>query len=246
MVSRAVQALTSVSLAGAAGLTFAAAWQRWWPACPRGDFDNAVCTRLQSHEYDYLVPSPPWTPLGHAAELAGASLLALAVAALLLPAVLEPPVRRARRRVGWRVGAALLAVVPGAGLALLGLVTIRSGSSGHAVTIPVAVDLAIVVWALVWPFALMVFALAATATHLGPSWRAPLVAALIGLSTPAPTALLFGPMFASYTSYDTAPWTEAASAPFLLAAAIVVWPGRLRRSSKAPVVEQTALPAAQR
>lgn len=75
--------VVAVGLAGAAGLTFAGAWQRWWPACPRGGFDSDACLRLQSQEY-FQLPGDPWLPVGQAAELYGGALLALAAAVAVL------------------------------------------------------------------------------------------------------------------------------------------------------------------
>ncbi|WP_345521546.1 hypothetical protein [Nocardioides conyzicola] len=205
--------MAAVALAAAAALTFAASWQRWSGACPRGAFDTDACLPLQSHEYDFQVPSDPWTPVGQAAQLYGGALLALAVAALLLPMVLARP-----RQGWWRVFAVLVAVVPAASLALLGAVTLRSGQTGHVVSAAGA-GLAFLVWCLLWPACLT--ALAAAAPGSRPSRAVP-VAVLVGLSTPIPALLVVGPLLSGYTSYDTAPWSDAAAAPLLLAAAVAV------------------------
>ncbi|GAA4748639.1 hypothetical protein GCM10023350_36970 [Nocardioides endophyticus] len=212
--------VVAVALAGAAAMTYAAAWQRWWPACPRGGFDSDACLRLQSHEYDFQFPGDPWMPIGQAAELYGGALLALAVAAALLPTVLPPDRPRRHTGVGvrWRRFATLVAVVPAVSLALLGVYTLRSGQAGELVSMP-GVGLVFVVWCLAWPACLT--ALAAAAPGVRPKRALP-VAVLLGFATPIPAALLFGPVFAGYVSYDTAPWTEAASAPLLLAAAVAV------------------------
>lgn len=219
----------AVALAGSATLTYAAAWQRWWPACPRGGFDSDACMRLQSHEYDFQLPTDPWVPVGQAAELYGGALLALAVAALLLPAVLRPD-RSTTDGGRWRVFATLVAVVPAASLALLGVYTLRSGQAGELVSMPGTV-LVFVVWCLAWPACLTV--LAAAAPGVRPRRALP-VAVLLGFATPIPAALLFGPVFAGYVSYDTAPWSEAASVPLLLAAAVAVLFVAPRRQSSRP------------
>jgi hypothetical protein len=217
VANRLLRIVVAVALAGAAALTYAAAWQRWWPACPRGGFDSEACLRLQSHEYDFQLPSDPWVSVGQAAELYGGALIALAVAAALLPTVLRPD--RPRKGGGWwRLFATLVAVVPAASLALLGVYTLRSGQAGELVSMP-GVAFVFVVWCLAWPACLT--ALAAAAPGVRPERALP-VAVLLGFATPIPTALLFGPVFAGYVSYDSAPWTEAASAPFLLAAAMAV------------------------
>jgi len=219
----------AVALAGAAALTYAAAWQRWWPACPRGGFDSDACVRLQSHEYDFQLPGDPWVSVGQAAELYGGALLALAVAAALLPTVLRPD-RPAAAGSWWRVFATLVAVVPAASLALLGVATLRSSRVGEVVSMP-GTSLAFLVWCLAWPACLTALAAAAPGVRPG---RALPVAVLLGLATPIPTLLLLGPMFAGYTSYDTAPWSEAAAAPLLLAAAVAVLFVAPRRQSSRP------------
>jgi hypothetical protein len=221
----------AVALTGAAALTYAAAWERWWPACPRGGFDSAACTRLQSHDYDFQLPGDPWVSVGQAAELYGGALLALAVAAALLPAVLWPG--RSAAGSWWRVFATLVAVIPAGSLALLGVATLRSGRAGEVVSLP-GTSLAFLVWCLAWPACLTALAAAAPGVRRA---RALPVAVLLGLATPIPALLLVGPIAAGYTSYDTAPWTEAASAPLLLAAAVAVLfvaprPGRGGHSSR--------------
>jgi hypothetical protein len=219
----------AVALAGAAALTYAATWQRWWPACPRGGFDSDACVRLQSHEYDFQLPGDPWVPLGQAAELYGGALLALAVAAALLPTVLRPD-RPAAGGGWWRVFATLVAVIPAGSLALLGIATLRSGLAGEAVSMP-GTSLALLIWCLAWPACLT--ALAAAAPGVRPERALP-VAVLLGFATPVPTLLILGPAFAGYTSYDTAPWSEAASVPLLLAAAVAVLFVAPRRHSSRP------------
>ncbi len=209
----------SAALAGSAVLTFAAAYQRWWPACPRGGFDAEACVRLQSHRYDFVAPGAPWTPVGHAADLYGVALLLLAVAAVLLPTVLSPGRTHGSGGRWWQLLVALSALVPAASLAVLGAATLLSGQIGRAVDLPGSGVVAVVVWMFAWPASLMVIAGAAPG---GRPERAVPVAVLVGLSTPIPTLLIFGPIFAGYLSDDTAPWTEAAAAPFLLLAAVSV------------------------
>ena len=228
MANRLLRIVVAVALAGAAALTYAAAWERWWPGCPRGGFDSDACVRLQSHDYDFQLPSDPWVPVGQAAELYGVALLALAVAAALLPTVLRPD--RPAGGGWWRVFATLVAVVPAGSLALLGVATLRSGRTGELVDMP-GTSLAFVVWCLAWPACLTALAAAAPGVRPG---RALPVAVLLGLATPVPTLLVFGPMFAGYTSYDTAPWTEAAAAPILLAASVAVLFVAPRRQSSRP------------
>jgi hypothetical protein len=228
MASWMPRTVASLALVASGALTFAAAYERWWPACPRGDLDASACVRLQSHEFDYLVPTAPWQPIGQDAEYAGLALLALALAAVVLPFVLGG----AAPRGPWRIFELVLAVVPAGALAVLGVATLRAGLTGEPTSAPAVMGLAFLVWAVAWPAALTAYAVFAP-RHAGRR-RAVAVAVLLALSTPVPVLLLLGPIAAGYTSYDTVPWTEATAAPFLLvAAALVAWPAttRLRRPS---------------
>ena len=78
MTLRILRAWVAMTLMVSGGLLYAASWQRWAGACPwRGDQETQQCYTLP--------PSEPWMPAGVAAQLAGVSLLALAVALLPLP-----------------------------------------------------------------------------------------------------------------------------------------------------------------
>src|SRR5688572_32324946 len=104
---------------------YAASWQRWAGACPWGDVDGALCTIRQDHLYDFVVPTAPWEPVGDAAQLAGWSLLVLALAYVLLPwAPHRPPAGRRLRSA--LVGAVLA-------LGAVGVATLRSGLAGSVV-----------------------------------------------------------------------------------------------------------------
>ncbi|MFC7495487.1 MULTISPECIES: hypothetical protein [unclassified Nocardioides] len=232
MRSWGARIVAASALAAAGALTFAAAWERWWPACPRGGFDSAACLRVQSHELDYLVPSAPWQPTGQSATYAGFALLALALAALTLPLVLRPtrPVGR------WRITRLLLGVVPAGALGVLGATTLRSGQTGEPATGSALLATAFVVWAVAWPGALMVFAALAPGRPHGI-----VLAALVGLSTPVPVVLAAGPIAAGYVSHDTAPWTEATAAPLLLVAAIVACRAPHARRAPATGVRRVAV-----
>ena len=226
MASWMPRTVATLALAASGALTFAAAYERWWPACPHGDLDASACVRLQSHEFDYLVPTTPWQPIGQDAEYAGLALLALALAALVLPFVLRP----ATPPGPWRIFAVVLAVVPAGALAVLGVATLRAGLTGEPTSVPAVIGPAVLVWAVAWPAALTAYAVLAPGRTGRP--RAVAVAVLLALSTPVPVLLLLGPIAAGYTSYDTVPWTEATAAPLLLVAALLVgWPARLRRPS---------------
>ena len=85
MQLRVLRTTTGALLAGSGALMAAASWQRWAGVCGWGDVDSAGCLERQDHRYDVLAPAAPWEPVGIASELAGASLLVLAAALVLLP-----------------------------------------------------------------------------------------------------------------------------------------------------------------
>ena len=83
---RILRVWVATTLMASGGLLYAASWQRWAGACPwRGDQETQKCETRMDHLYDFLPPLEPWMPVGVAAQLAGASLLVLAVAVLALP-----------------------------------------------------------------------------------------------------------------------------------------------------------------
>jgi hypothetical protein len=218
------RAATSALLAGAGMLFVAAAWQRWWPECRRGAFDTDACVRLQSHEYDYLFVAEPWTPVGHAAELAGVALLLLAGAAALLPVVVLP---------GWRLRFRLpLAAVPAASLALLGVQGLVSGVVGHVVSVPLT-SAAAMVWGLGVPVLLVLWM--AAVLQSDPDRRTGwglLLAVVLIASTPVFVFVALGPLVVQYVSYDAAPWSEAVMALPLFLAALLVWPASAARPGR--------------
>lgn len=178
-------------LLGASGaMMCAASWQRWAGACAWGETDGPLCTSRQAHLYDFVTPTAPWEPVGDAAQLAGCSLLLLALAFALLPWALT----------GRRPGAVSLLAVVCAVLALVavGLATVRSGLVGSVVH-PVADDPVRYVWIWVPPVLLVRFSIAAR------GWSR---AAAIGLvlATPLVAALSY-----AVGSYDARPWWEAIS-----------------------------------
>lgn len=208
------RALVSLLLLASAGGFAVAAAQRWWPACPRGAFDSDACLRLQDHEFDYLYPSDPWTPVGTAAQDAGVATLLLAAAAVLLPLVLA-------RRVRWVP--LLVAGVVGAALTVVGLHQWTSGVTGQ-VQPQSAAAAAGFVWLVVVPAVVLVWAARATsgARERSRRVRTWLLAAALVASTPLPVALL-GPVVLLYGSHDTTPWSEAVIAIPLVLAAGLVW-----------------------
>ena len=190
MTLRVLRVGVGVLLVASGALMYAASWQRWAGACAWGDVEGTLCTLRQDHLYDFVAPSAPWEPVGDAAQLAGWSLLALAVAFALLPVALtgrRPPVISAT--------AVLVATLA---LGVVGAATLRAGLAGSVVH-PIAYDLAVYVWVFAPPALLVRFAIAAR------GW--PLAAAVsLILATPLVAAFSYaiGP-------YDARPWWEAIS-----------------------------------
>ena len=169
----------SLLLAGAGTLQVAASAQRWWPACRPGDFETAACLRLQSHTYDFVVPSAPWVPVGHASVLAGLSLLLLGLAVTGLPLLLRP----GRRPVlAW-----LLCAVLGLSQLLAGVSTVASGLLGRAVGELGTPFVAFVL--LGWPVALTLTSILMVGRVRRPAAGWLLLIVLLTASTPAGGAL---------------------------------------------------------
>jgi hypothetical protein len=221
MALRVLRAGVGVLLGASGALMYAASWQRWAGACPWGDVDGRLCTSRQDHLYDFVTPTAPWQPVGDAAQLAGWSLLVLALAFVLLPWALT----------GRRAGVVSAAVLLGAVMAMaaVGVATLRSGLAGSVVR-PIAYDLALFVWLLVPPALLVRFAVAAR------GW--PLAAAVwLILATPlvATFSYAVGP-------YDAQPWWEAISG-LLTATAGLCLLGAAALSSR-PQTHESAAPVA--
>lgn len=201
MQLRGLRTTTGALLTGSGALMAAASWQRWAGVCGWGDVDSAGCLERQDHRYDVLAPSAPWEPVGIAPELAGASLLVLAVALLLLPWALT----------GRRPGPVSAVAVAGAavGSAAMGVTALGSGLSGEVVE-PVGGDVTIWVWLLLTPVVLVHLAV------LAHGWRR---TAAVLLVLGAPPVALF-----SYAvgPYDARPWWEAVSGLLVVAAGACV------------------------
>jgi hypothetical protein len=201
---------------------YAASWQRWADVCPwGGDVDSGPCSIRQDHRYDFVAPTAPWEPVGNAAQLAGLSLLVLALAFVLLPWALT----------GRRPGIYSATALVGAVLALVavGVTTVASGLEGSVVD-PIAYDLALFVWASVPPVLLIRFAVTAR------GWTLAAVVWLV-LATPIVAAFTYavGP-------YDAQPWWEAISG-LLTATAGLCLLGAAAFSSRSRTHE-SAVPAA--
>jgi hypothetical protein len=191
-VLRILRVWVAATLMASGGLFYAASWQRWAGACPwRGDQESQTCETRMDHLYDFLPPQKPWMPAGVAAQLAGASLLVLAVALLPLPWALTG------RKPGLASAGALLATV----LIMIGVgvAALRSGLE-RAVVSPVGSDVTILLWVLVPP---LLFACVAVFSR---GWASGAAAVLL---------ILASPLVASFTyaigPWDARPWWEAIS-----------------------------------
>jgi hypothetical protein len=190
MTMRIVRAGAGLLLVASGALMYAASWQRWARSCPWGVTEGGSCDGIQDHRYDFIAPSAPWEPVGDAAELAGWSLLVLALAFVLLPWALTG------RRPGLCSAVALVAAV--LALGAVGVASLRSGRDGSVVP-PVGGDLALLAWSLLPPALLIRFAAGAQ------GWAA---AAAVWLVLASPLLAAF-----SYAvgPYDSRPWWEAIS-----------------------------------
>ncbi|WP_127480872.1 hypothetical protein [Nocardioides pantholopis] len=191
MALRILRAIVGVLLGASGALIYAASWERWAGACQWwSTVESALCTKRQDHRYDFVPPIGAWEPVGDAAQLAGWSLLVLALAFVLLPWALT----------GTRPGVFSAAALVMAVLATVavGVATRRSGLTGSLVA-PISGDFAMYVWFFVPPVLLVRFAVAA---H---GWSR---AAAVWLVLAAPLVAGF-----SYAmgSYDSMPWWEALS-----------------------------------
>jgi hypothetical protein len=210
---RVTRVLTALLLVASAALSFAAAWQRWGGVCRfGGDVDDPTCSPWQDHRFDALWPSEPWQPIGSMAQLLGLATVLLAVALVLVPTALG------RRLTAWQ---RVSLVIGSLCLLLLGSTTLASGIAGHAVELPGATA-----FGLVAAFGLPVFIVLALFTRGAQGSRAGLRGGLVTwmlvLATPYFQVVL-APL-AGGSSYDTSPWSEAVTVPFLLVAAVALRP----------------------
>lgn len=176
-----------------------ASWQRWADVCAWGEGGSRQCLERQDHRYDVVVPGAPWEPVGAAAELAGLSLLVLALVFVLLPWTL------AGRRPG--VGSVALQVGVVLSLAAVGVGVLRSGLTGEVVD-PVSGDVALWGWLLLTP--VFVVHLAVVARGWG---RAAAVLLVLASPLVAWFSYAVGP-------YDARPWWEAVSGLLVVGAGV--------------------------
>jgi hypothetical protein len=180
----------SCALLVAGALTILAASERWWPACGSGKFATRACEVVQSHRFDYVLPSSPWEPVGSAAQLRGGAYLALAVAFLLIAT---------RAGSTKAVSACVQALAISA--ATVGGLTLWSAETGNLSTLSPVGSMAMVLLVLspivlVWACHVWRTGPADTAMLIALSAANPIVDFLV---TPALTT----------SSYDTAPWSGA-------------------------------------
>jgi hypothetical protein len=209
LVRGAVSAL--ISLAGA--LSVAAAAQRWWPACKRGDFDAVACIKAQDHLYDYVAPTAPWVPVGDAALLAGVAMTLLAIGVTLLPWLWLP-----RRPL-----VCLAVAVPALAVLLVGGLTWSAGLSHEIPAVEIVP--AILAWSFGLPLVLAAAAATSRDDHTAQwttRWRV-VVSVLIAIATPL-GEVMFAPILIGYLSHDSTPWTGAVTGALLVTAGCAVWP----------------------
>ena len=203
----------ATTLMASGGLMYAASWQRWGGACTWfGDQVTPMCGTRMDHLYDFLPPAEPWMPAGAAAQLAGASLLVLAVALLPLPWVLT------RRRPGLATAGVLVATVLME--IVVGVATLSSGLNGTAVN-PAAPDITVSLWLLMPPILFGYLAV------LSRGWASRVAAGLLILASPLVAAVSYaiGP-------WDAQPWWEAISGLLTCGAGAFVLVEAIRRPAR--------------
>ena len=200
-------AVASVLLVLSGTAAIAAAAERWWPACPAGEFDSRECLLLQDHLYDQMPPAVPWEPLGLAPELHALSLVLLATAVTSLALLVARPLPQRSIR-----AAICLAHAPVVtSMLLVAAATWASGREDRVVEAPFA---AVLGWALGWMVLTLTAALA-EGLHDRPRHWLLVVLAILVLASPFPQ-LMLAPAFVGYMSHDTAPWSDGGVAGVLL------------------------------
>lgn len=194
MRRRVLRLVAALALVASGVLLFAASWQRWG-SCSGAE----ACAARQDHLVDFLPPTEPWVPVGSAAQLAGLSLLAFALALPLLPWALDP--RRPGPVTAVVLVASELAVVA------VGVAVLRSGLSG-AVVAPVLGGWTLGAWVFGPPVLFVRFAVSAR------GW-ARATPVLLFLASPLVASLTY-----AIGDYDTRPWWEAVSGSFTAAAGL--------------------------
>jgi hypothetical protein len=212
------RAAVSLLLVASGVASLAAARERWWPACPWGEFDSRACLRVQAHAYD--------SPTTEAVVLQTVALVLTALAIACLPLLWS---RRPVAVISLATGALTLAFV------VVAFATYVSAFAAWLPPIPGS-NIADVVVTLGWPLYL-VMAMAVVLVgpytgiwHPGTGWR--LVFLLLLLASTPLAQVVVTPVVMGYASYDTSPWTDGISAGLLLCAALVVWPAAAPRRTR--------------
>ena len=215
---RIAPTLTSLLLVASAVLVVGGAWQRWAAVCPvGGDWETRACLLRQNHEAGSVLPSAPWEGVHSSALLLGLGYVVLACALLLLPAAFAMQARP------WQVAAV---AVTTSSVLVVGSATALSGLQGQIVEFP-ALRYFVFLWVFALPAALflLIWRPHADSPRLGA--RRVLVVSLLVFTTPLLHYLFVSRILIPYASHDTSPWSEAAIAPLLLAAAVALGPWRV-------------------
>lgn len=203
-------------LIGSAVLVILGSSQRWGADCPFGaNWDSRACGLRQSDVFDAF-PEAPWEADPGYAVLLGLSQVVLAWALVLVPAALRLGARP------WQWAAVVAASL---GAFVVGTVTAVSGMVDRAVDVP-GFGLGLFLWAFGMPAALFLLMWRPFADSPPLGGRRMLVLWLLVFTTPLLHFMFVAPLVVPYSSYDTAPWSEAAIAPLLLAAAVALKPWR--------------------
>ncbi|MEO6512629.1 MAG: hypothetical protein ABIO16_16640 [Nocardioides sp.] len=223
--------LVAVLLVSSAALTWTSAWLRWQSVCPiGGDWNSDACLVRQEHAFDSVPVSEPWQADPSWSLWGGLGMTLLAMAVLLLPLALSTH--------RWQRAALVL---PALSLGIVGVTATLSGLQERVVDVP-AHPLAIYLILLPLPVALLLMLRRPGPMSTGGQLRGLVVTSLV-LATPLAQALLVAPVLILYSSYDTAPWTEAAVVPCLLAAAAGLRPWSATRTVTPADQEQRPVPA---
>ena len=108
---------------------------------------------------------------------------------------------------------------------MVGSTTALAGAQGRIVELP-ALSFFLFLWAFALPVALFLLLWRPHADSPRRGARRAAVVWLLALTTPLLHDMFVSQLLIPYTSHDTAPWSEAAVAPLLLVAAVLLQPWR--------------------
>ena len=152
---------------------------------------------------------PSWALLG------GAAWVLLAVTVVLLPTAL--PARRWQR---------VSLAVAAAGPLVMGATAVLAGLLDRYVEVPLHA-VAVYLTVLTLPLTLLLMLARPSAVDAPGGPRRGVVLVGLVLATPLPQVLVVARILVPYSSFDTAPWSDAAIVPCLLVAAIALRPWTL-------------------